>query len=446
MRRDRLGTLMRAARLGDVVHLHFPNLETVLLNHPELARRVLVDDHRSFSKQTRGYDTLRIGLGNGLVTSEGSFWRRQRRIMQPGFHRRKVAGFAETMTQAALDMVESWGRAARMGQPIDVDAEMMSLTFRIVGECLFGTDIRGEAGRVGAAVTTLLEGVVDRVTRPVLLPLSFPTPANRRLRDALRVFDDLVLGIIAERRRSGVEHDDLLDMLIRARDEETGESMTDAQLRDEVITLVLAGHETTATALSWTFYLLSKAPAVNEKLREELERVLPGGRRPTVEDLRELTYTEAVFKESMRLFPPVWLVARRVTETLELGGYTVPAGYVAFVSPYVMHHDSRSFANPEGFVPERFLGDRERAIPKMAYVPFIAGPRQCIGNIFAMMEAQLILAVVLSRYDLYLVAGQSIEPLPSVTLRPKHGLRMTLAPAASAPVVTATTPADVPRA
>lgn len=429
MRRDRIDTFMRAAQLGDVVHLRLLHVNAVLLSHPDHAKRVLVDDYRLFMKQTRGYDALRLGLGNGLVTSEGTFWRRQRRIMQPAFHRRRIAGFGEKMTAAAVDMVDSWQSAARDGRAIDVDAEMMQLTFRIVGECLLGSDITGDADRIGEAVTTLLEAVVDRLTRPVLFPLEFPTPSNQKLTRALQVFDDLVYGVIRERRKSDEEHDDLLDMLMRAEDEETGDKMTDQQLRDEIVTMMLAGHETTATALTWTFYLLSKTPAVNEKLSRELEHVLPDGRRPTVDDLSELTYTEAVFKESMRLYPPVWLVARSVSETVEIDGYTIPEGYVVFVSPYVMHHDRRFFDNPEGFVPERFLGDRGKAIPKLAYLPFIAGPRQCIGNIFAMMEAQLILAVVLSRYRLHLVAGQHIEVQPSVTLRAKHGVRMHLAPA-----------------
>jgi cytochrome P450 len=431
VRNDRIGTFMRAAQLGDVVHIHFPSQESVLLSHPDHVRRVFVDDHRLFGKQTRGYDALRLGLGNGLVTSEGSFWRRQRRIAQPAFHRRRIAGFGEKMTTATLDMLERWARPAQLGQAIDIDSEMMALTFRIVGECLMSTDISSDADSVGDAVTTLLNQVTDRITKPFQLPLHVPTPSNKRLQRALEVLDELVLGIIAKRRASDEEHDDLLDMLMRTEDAETGERMTDRQLRDEIITIVLAGHETTANAISWALYLLSKVPSAATELREELSRELPGQRVPTADDLPRLAFTEAVVKESMRLFPPVWLVARSVEETVELGGYTIPKGHVVFISPYVMHHDRRFFPNPEGFEPARFLGEAAKAIPKHAYIPFIAGPRQCIGNTFAIMEAQLIMATMLSRYELHLVAGQEIVASPTVTLRPEHGIKMHIEPCAA---------------
>lgn len=432
MRRDALGTFMRAATLGDVVHVHFPSQEAVLLNHPDHIRRVFVDDYRLFGKKTRGYDAMRMGLGNGLVTSEGEFWRRQRRIAQPAFHRRKIAGFAGIMTKATSDMLKRWEPRAQAGEPIDVDEELMALTFRIVGECLMSTDISDEAGSVGPAVTTLLEAVMDRITHPLALPLQVPTPGNKKLTEALRVLDELVLAIIDERRRSDAEHDDLLDMLMRTADSETGERMTDRQLRDEVITMILAGHETTANAIAWTFYLLSKAPAVADKLAAELGHVLEGGRLPTADDLSRLEYTEAVMKESMRLFPPVWLVGRSVQEPVSIGGYDIPRGHIVFISPYVTHHDARFFDNPEGFEPERFLGDRGKAIDKHAYIPFIRGPRQCIGNNFALMEGQLILATVLSRYALHLVPGQKIVPQPTITLRPRYGMRMRLAPVSTA--------------
>lgn len=424
MRRDAIGLFMKAATLGDVVHLHFPTQEAVLLNHPDHIRRVLVDEYRSFGKQTRGYNALRLGLGNGLVTSEGDFWRRQRRIAQPAFHRRKIAGFAETMVTATTDMVDRWEAVADDGGTLDIDEEMMQLTFRIVGECLMSTDISADASSVGTAVATLLLAVMDRITRPLALPLHIPTPTNKKLNDALATLDELVYGVIEERRRRDEEHPDLLDMFMRATDEETGERMNDRQLRDEVITMILAGHETTANALAWTLYLLSKVPSAAVKLREELNEVLPDGRLPTAADLPRLEYTSAVMNEAMRLYPPVWLVARSVHEDVQLGGYDIPEGHIVFVSPIVTHHDARFFENPEGFEPERFVGERGKAMTKHTFIPFIAGPRQCIGNNFALMEGQLILATVLSRLSLHLVPGQKIVPQPTVTLRPRHGIRM----------------------
>ncbi|MEZ4441392.1 MAG: cytochrome P450 [Polyangiaceae bacterium] len=428
LRRDRLATFRRAMALGDVVRLRFPGVEGVLLSHPEHVRKVFIDEHRAFGKQTRGYNTLRIALGNGLVTSEGSFWRRQRRIAQPGFHRRRIAAFAETMTRATEDMLARWQKRPDPESPLDIGHEMMGLTFRIVGECLMGTDLSGEASAVGEAVTTLLKATVDRTTRPVLLPLEVPTPKNKKLKRALEVLDSLVLDIIARRRKSGERPGDLLDMLMNTEDEETGERMTDRQLRDEIVTLVLAGHETTAAGLTWSFYLLSTHPAELRRLREELDEVLPDRRIPTNDDLSRLAYTRAVFSEAMRLYPPIWFVARSVHEPIDFGGYDVRPGQVVFISPMLIHHDRRFFPNPEGFEPERFLGEAEKAIPKHAYIPFITGPRQCIGNNFAIMEAQLILATVLPRFDLELVTGTSVIAEPTVTLRPKYGLPMIVTP------------------
>ena len=424
MRRDAIGVLMRAASLGDVVHLHFPTQEVVLLNHPDHIRRVFIEQYRLFGKQTRGYDALRLGLGNGLVTSEGDFWRRQRRIAQPAFHRRKIAGFAETMVTATADMLDRWQTIAERGETLDIDEEMMKLTFRIVGECLMSTDISAEASSVGQAVATLLLAVMDRITRPLALPLHIPTPSNKKLTDALATLDEVVYGIIEERRKGDADHPDLLHMLMHATDEETGERMNDKQLRDEVITMILAGHETTANALAWTFYLLSKVPSATAKLREELSRALPDGRLPRADDLASLEYTSAVMNEAMRLYPPVWLVARSVHEDVQMGGYDIPRGHIVFISPIVTHHDPRFFDNPEGFEPERFLGERGKAMTKHTFIPFIAGPRQCIGNNFALMEGQLILATVLSRFELHLVPGQKVIPQPTVTLRPRYGIRM----------------------
>jgi cytochrome P450 len=434
MRREPLALMMRAAALGDVVHLRLLHMNMVLVRHPDDIKHVLVENHRAYGKKTPGYDALRLALGDGLVTSEGDFWRRQRRIAQPAYHRRRIAAFGGVMTRATGAMLARWEDAARSSATIELDAEMMALTLRIVGECLLGADLSDDSSAIGPAVTTLLGEVVDRLTNPITLPLAVPTPRNRALAKALRRLDDVVLRIIADRRRARAAEPargddgggDLLDMLMDAADEETGERMTDRQLRDEVITTVLAGHETTANALAWTFFLLSKYPGVAARAREELARVL-GEREASSEDLPKLGYVEAVVKESMRLYPPVWTVARSVSEADRLGGFDVPAGFIVLISPWVTHRDPRFWPNPEGFAPERFLDEAaQREIPKHAYLPFITGPRQCIGAGFAMMEAQLVLATVLRRFAPALEAGHAVEPFPSVTLRPRNGLRMTL--------------------
>ena len=423
MRRDFLGTFARAAALGDVVRLEFPGKVAHLLVHPEHVKHVLVDHHRNYGKQTRGYHMLRQVLGQGLVTSEGDFWRRQRRIAQPAFHHARIAGFGEIMVRATLEMLERWDERVRRDEVLDVDAEMMALTLRIVGQCLMSADLSDESDDVGRAVAIMLRQTVERITRPLSPPLFVPTPRNRAFTSARARLDALVFAIIEARRKSQGEHRDLLAMFMEARDEETGEGMSDRQLRDEVMTMVLAGHETTANALTWTFFLLSQHPEAGAELARELQRVL-GGRPPTIGDLEALPYTEAVVKESMRLYPPVWMMARSVMERDEVGGVMLPKGSMVFLSPWVTQRDRRFWSSPERFEPERFLRPEIEDVPKYAYFPFAGGPRVCIGNGFAMMEAKLLVATILQRHRLTLEPGHPVEPEPTITLRPRHGMRM----------------------
>lgn len=429
MRRDPIALLTRAAAMGsEVVRIPVGPRDLFLIKGPENARYVLQENQKNFSKQTRGYAALRKVLGNGLVTSEGGFWLRQRRIAQPAFHRQRIARFAETMVRLTEDTLPAFDAAARRGATVDAATEMMTLTLRIVGWTLLSTEVAQESARVGGALNAVLHQVIERTTAIFDFPQVVPTPANVRLRRARAVLDDVVLRLIAERRRSGEDAGDLLGMLMSARDEETGEGMTDAQLRDEVMTIFLAGHETTANALTWTLFLLSSHPDVVRRLRGELSDVL-GGRSPTFEDLPKLSYTLQVIQESMRLYPPVWILVRRCESDDVIAGFRVPKHVFVAVPPVILHRDPRIFERPEAFDPDRFAPDRAAKLPRFAYLPFSGGPRVCIGNSFALMESQLILATLLQRFSFDLLPGHPVELDPAVTLRPRHGMKMTVRPA-----------------
>ncbi|MCB9625093.1 MAG: cytochrome P450 [Sandaracinus sp.] len=418
---DRLRLLLSLRETyGDVVRLRFGAMTAHLVSDPELVQEVLHSRNREFGKETRGMHKLRLVLGLGLLTSEGSFWLRQRRIAQPAFHRKRIAGFAERMVDASEDMVASW----EDGQTFDAHHEMMKVTLRIVGETLLGTDVTGDADRIGAAVTHVVEDVNSRVNKLVDLGPPFPSRKNLAFERAMDTLDAVVLDMIAERRRSGVTGDDLLGMFMEVADEETGERMTDAQLRDEVMTIFLAGHETTANALSWAVYLLGTAPDVWRKLTAEVDAVLEGGRRATPADFPRLQYTRQVLEETMRLYPPAWMIARAPLADTTLGGYHMPAGSLIFLSPWVVHRHPDHWQSPEGFDPDRFAPGAEAGRHRYAYFPFGGGPRQCIGNNFALMEATLILATMVRDYRLDLVPGFPIELDPQITLRPKHGVRV----------------------
>lgn len=412
-------------RYGDVSRLRFGNIGAHLVRGPANVQHILQTHSRNYGKQTRGFEMLRLILGQGLLTSEGDFWLRQRRIAQPAFHRTRIAGFALEMGRAAEESAGRLERAARTGAIVDVAAEMMRVALQIVSRTLFSADVSGDADRIGAALNTLLRQANDRMRRAFLLPLSIPTPANLRFRAARRTLDALVLQLIADRRRAAGEATDLLGMLMAARDETTGESMTDRQLRDEAMTIILAGHETTAVALTWTWMLLSQHPVEARALHAELSQVL-AGRAPQLADLPRLPRTRAVIEESMRLFPPAWIIGRSVANDDALAGYRIPAGSLVLVSTYGAHRDPRIFENPEAFDPERFLRRPEAQLPRFAYFPFGGGPRVCIGNAFALMEAQLVLAHLAQRFRLDLVPGHPVDPEPSITLRPRHGMRMTV--------------------
>lgn len=412
-------------RYGDAVCFRGGLGRFVSVCDPELAQHVLVRNHRNYVK-SRSYEGLRLVLGNGLVTSEGEHWRRQRKLAQPAFHRARLAALAGAMVQCVEERMDQWhARTADGPAAIDVHEEMMQLTLRIVGRTLFGTDLGRDLGSLGPAITTSLHKANEHAESLVRLPLWLPTPSNLRFGRAKRVLDGIVHGIIEARRKAMAQgcapHDDLLGTLMAATDESGTERMSDADLRDEVMTLFLAGHETIATAMSWTWLVLAQHPQVAERVRREAHEVL-GGRPPSLEDLPHLVYTGQVIDEAMRLYPPVWIIERQALAHDVLGPWRVPAGTIVGVSQWVMHRHPRLWPEPLRFDPERFAPERAEGRPRHAYLPFGAGPRICIGNHFALMEAKLILASVIQRFAIDVTRPERVEIDPRVTLRPKGGM------------------------
>jgi cytochrome P450 len=409
-------------RYGDIARVPLGSETLYLFSHPDLVRDVLVTNHRNFHKG-RGLERAKILLGEGLLTSEGDFHLRQRRLAQPAFHRQRVAAYGTTMATYAASRRDRW----QSGATIDAHQEMMALTLAIVGKTLFDADVEHEAAEIGAALATTFESFSFGFFLPFGELLErLPLPATLRFRKARARLDATIYRLIEERRRTGGDRGDLLSMLLLAQDTEgDGGGMTDLQLRDEAMTIFLAGHETTANALTWTWYLLSQHPAVEARMHAEIDSAL-GGRLPTADDLALLPYTRMVLAESMRLYPPAWLVGRRALGPFESNGYTIPGRSIILVSQYVMHRDARWFPDPERFDPERFTPERQAERPKFAYFPFGGGPRVCIGEQFAWMEGIIALATIAQRWKLRLVPGHPVALQPIVTLRPKHGIRMTV--------------------
>ena len=425
-RQDVLGQMLQGLRLyGDIVRFRLGPHVVHLINHPDHVKHVLQNSHQRYDKVTRSISKIKWISGQSLLTSNGDSWLHKRRLMQPAFHHQRIAMFAGVMTDAAASMLRCWEGHAERGRPIDVASEMMRLTYNVVGKTLFSSDDSGEASEVERSITVALEHIYRSVEAICPLPPSFPTPRNRRFQRALRTLDRIVYGIINSRRREKTDRGDLLSMLLLARDEATGEGMSDQQLRHETITLLLAGHETTGNALTWVWYLLSQYPSVESKLRAELAQTLQG-KVPSLQDLSNLQYTRMVIQEAMRLYPPIWAIERRAISDDEIGGYHIPADSMVVISPYVIHRHPDFWINPEQFDPERFSPERTADRPRYAYVPFGAGPRLCIGNNFAMLEAQLVTAMVAQAYRLRLVPGHPVKPQPGITLRTRHGLLMTL--------------------
>lgn len=426
---DQTGFLLdTAVNYGPISYFRVAHLNIYLLSSSELIRDVLITKGKQFEKAPLDKQIMGKFLGNGLITSDGDFHRKQRRLSQPAFHTKRIQNYAEIMIDYTNKMMAQW----QNGEQIDIADQMIYLTMLIVSKTLFDADAITTSGKtadvIGNAIH-VLQGVSNRdYARGVSLPNWVPTADNRLRNKAVADFNVAMEKIIEERRATAVNNQiedsgDLLSMLMLSQDEE-GNFMDDKQLRDEVATLFAAGHETTSNALSWTWYLLAQHPEVEAKLHEEVDRVLQG-RQPTLEDLKALTYTTQILKESMRLYPPAWILNGRIAlEDVEIGGYTIPKGSTIFISPYVMHHLPTHFDEPETFKPERFTPEFEKELPKFAYMPFGGGPRVCIGNAFAMMEAQLILATIAQKYQLLLASDTPVVPLTQITLTPENGIPM----------------------
>lgn len=426
-RRDSLGTIAQAfASYGEIVKFKIGPRTLHMLAHPELAQEVLVERGNDFVKMPTNQG-LGLMLGNGLVTnSDHDSWLTQRRMIQPMFHRQRLVAMGDKMVAAGERMLERW-QTWPAGEVVNIAEEMMQVTLDIITQTMFSADVLSEAGKVGPAVSLSAHFVSQRGVSPIQLPLSWPTRSNRVFRQAMQTLDEIVYRMINQRRAEGTTHGDLLDMLLEARDADNGERMSDQQLRDEVLTIFAAGHETTANALSWAWYALAQHPEILARLQAELDSVLQG-RTPTIADLPNLPYTQQVFNEVLRLYPSVPTVPRLVKHATMLRGYALPAESLVLISIYNIHRHPEFWPDPKSFNPDRWAGDDHKRQHRLAFMPFGAGPRLCIGNNLALMEGQLLLTMVAQYADLRLVPGQKVTPEVAVTMRPKNGLKMTIHP------------------
>lgn len=425
LRRDILGLMTRLARdYGDIAYVETGGMRFYFVSNPEYIRDVLITNHRNFTK-SRGLEVTKVVLGEGLLTSEGEFHRRQRRLMQPAFHWQRIQTYSQIMTDYSARLRSQWETRGASQEPLDIHREMMWLTLAIVGKTLFNTDVEKEASEIEAAMNIMMP-----MFNFALLPFAeflvrLPLPMNRRFDRAKQSVDDTIYRIINEHRSKGLDQGDLVSMLLLAQDEEGGGGMTDLQVHDEALTIFLAGHETTAVALSYTWYLLAQHPEVEAKLHAEIDEVL-GGRLPTPEDLPQLRYTEMVLAEAMRLYPPAYAIGRRAINDCQLGEYCVPAGATIIMSQWVMHRNAQYFPDPTRFDPERWTPEAKETRPKFSYFPFGGGPRICIGEGFAWMEGVLLIATLTQQWRMRLAPDFKLELNPLITLRPKGGISMVL--------------------
>jgi cytochrome P450 len=417
--RDPLGFMERLRPYGDMTFLRLGGTDVYFLNHADLIRDVLTAQRHKFEISTMRR-RLEVGLGTGLLTSRGELHARQRRLMQPVFRKSKIESYAGFMAAYTERQAEGW----RDAQELDITGEMMKLAMMIVAKTLFDHEVEGESDHVSRHLSTALEFFAGMMSPFLYLKLKLPLPSTRRFRDAKTELDAVIYRMIEHRRRHPTGGDDLLTLLMQATDDETHEQMDERQLRDELMTLFMAGHETTANALSWTIYLLSHHPEQQEKLHAEVRTMMAGRSRVEAADVGKLPYARQVILEGLRLYPPAWFVGRNALVDIQLGGYTIPKGSNLLMSQYLMHRDPRYFEEPARFDPERWTARFMETLPRGAFFPFSAGDRHCIGESFAWLEALLVLSTIVQRWRFELVPGQRIRPKPSITLRPETGIRV----------------------
>lgn len=411
-----------ATEYGDVAKIRFGPFQNVyLVSDPEMIKQVLVSKQKHFVK-SQDFHALKPIIGEGLLTSEKDFHMRQRRLIQPAFKRSHIINYGQDMIDITSDYIDAW----KDGEERIITQDMMSIALGIISKTMFSMDFKEGYDVLGGPIESAMRIAVKRMRTLLRLPLWVPTKSNREYKKAVRTLDDVIYAIIGKRREDLEKPEDMLGILLDAKDDDDGLGMTDRQVRDELMTIFLAGHETTANALSWTLFLLSQHPEIENKLFEEINTVI-GNRPPSPGDFMKLTYTQNIIWESMRLYPPAFVTGREVEEDVEINGYPFKKGDVILVSQYVMHRKPEYFHDPQSFKPERFENDFVKTIPAYAYFPFGGGPRVCIGNHFALMEAVLVLATIAQRYKLRIAPDHhEVKPLPSITLRPRRGLRMIL--------------------
>lgn len=424
--RDAPNTLRDVARQypGEVIHLHIGPVKAYLVTHPDHVQYILADNWRNFSKESGMWRSLQRLMGNGLGTTSGDKWFVHRRLMQPLFTVKQLGSLVDRMARAVEIDVERLAQQAERGAVVDMAREMMQITQRVLLATMFGTSIRREeADTLADSILAAFEAINTRMFL-YFIPDRL-MPGERALQAAIARIDGSILRMVRERREEGKDKGDLLSLLLGAN--EGGAGMDDRQLRDELVTMFIAGNETTAVTMTWLFYLLDQHPDIDRKVREEIDQVL-GDRSPTAADLEKLVYCKMVIQETMRMYPPSWIIPRMAKEADQIDGYPIPAGATVIMSQYIQHHDPTFWESPSTFDPERFRPERAAARPRYAYMPFGGGPRQCIGNMFAIFEAQVILSLLRKRVRARLVPGQRVTPKAAITLRPRHGLRMSLHP------------------
>jgi cytochrome P450 len=424
LRKDPVG-MMRGfiENYGHIFSLNVPFNKAVVVSNPEYAKQVLLDNNKNYTKSV-SYDLLKPLLGMGLLTSEGEFWKQQRKLIQPAFHKRKLDELTSMMVARSNHWAKKITEYEARGEAFDMLPLMSELTLDIISEAIFSKGVEDKAKVVGEQITLLNEHMIEKVLSPLRMPDAMPTPFNLRAKRSLALLDKVVYAIIEERRAEGVSKDDLLSMLIDARDEETGQTMSDRQLRDEVMTIFVAGNETSSNALTWTYYLLSQNPEAEAKMIAEIDEKLDSGVELSLTTVNEFHYVRQVIEESMRQYPPVWTLGRRAIAEDEIGGYTIEPGTNVLIPVMYFHRNARFWDQPERFMPERFAPAVRNSIDRYVYMPFGGGPRMCIGNNFAMLEMQVILITLYRKFRFKLKEGHVVEQDPLVTLRPKYGLMM----------------------